>query len=254
MTLEPLERMNCYKPTKLCLLCSYRTIELKQFGKIKKGILNTRTYQQTDHGLSCSKCKSFVCIDCIKLVVPVMSRDKSNFLDLSYLQCIENMCTLKPSQITSPPDFIGHCCLVDHNIDASSSLSEAKNSHINQPSNSRSPEKLISGCIFFPEYDLFIDSPFDCMDIHAVGAEYNTTRSLVKKRKREKNSFPYKLNREEYLPARWHGVVSHEFAIEYSHLAPNPNGPPPNHWKCISLRNINIKMPHNNQKKKVCSS
>ena len=246
--------MNCYKPSKLCLLCSYRTIELKQFGKIKKGILNTRTYQQTDHGLTCSKCKSFVCIDCIKLVAPVMSRDKSNFLDVNYLQCLENICSVKPSQITSPPDFIGHCCIVDHNIEVFSSHSESNNSRINKSSYSRPPERLISGCIFFPEYDLFIDSPFDCMDIHAVGAEYNTTRSLVKKQKREKKSCPYKLNREEYLPARWHGVVSHEFAIEHSHLAPNPNGPPPNHWKYKSLRKINVKMPHSNQRQKVCHS
>ena len=184
MTLNlPWMTMNCYKPEKLCLLCSYRTIvELKQFGKTKSGILNTRTFQRTNHGLACTKCHQYICIDCINLVVPLMAKDKHLFVNTQFVDALEDVSGKQPSRIKTPQGFIGHCCLLkDVIVPTNQFVSKNVSSLSSIPKHS-----TLSGSIYFPEFDLFIDSPFDCMDIHAVGAEYNMINSPVKKRKKTK--------------------------------------------------------------------
>ena len=230
--------MNSYKSDKLCLLCSYRTIEWKQYGKTKDGILNTRTFQDTNHGLTCTKCNQFICIECINLVLPVMIKDKSKFVNTQFVDTLEQVSGMKYSSVNTPPGFVGHCCLIKDSVPKfvppSQNVSKLKH-----------PDSPLSGCIHFPEFALFIDSPFDCMDIHAVGAEYDMINVVSNKRKNN-ISGGNKFEKYQYLPARWHTVIPHQFAMKHASTSPRPNGPIPKDWKYTKLRKIKIKSPHNN--------
>ena len=84
----------------------------------------------------------------------------------------------------------------------------------------------------------------NCMDLHAVGAE---VKNVVRKAKRKRSGKPTPPQKIEYLPARWHCVVPHPFALENNSKAPIRNGVLPAGWKMMFLRNIKIKSPHNNQ-------
>ena len=194
-----------------------------------------------------------------------MTKDKSMYLNTDFIDSLERFISVKAQQ-KGGSDFIGHCCLLKEQIPSSPpSPSELSNASIKLPSDNQDPQTSaatspcydhdiappLSGCIFFPEFDLFIDSPFDSMDIHAVGAKYNVERIKLKKRKKD-GTPSFRFKRDEYLPARWHGVIDHEFACRNIDLTPISNGPIPISWKCMYLRNIKIKTPENNSIKKVC--
>ena len=184
-----------------------------------------------------------------------MKKDVRNFVDSQYFDTLVSVSLLNPKQLRTPANFIGHCCLIeknippsfqDHDLDAPAT--------IHSPSSSNLPATL-SGCIYFPEFDLFIDSPFDAMDIHAVGAEHNMVPSSYSPSKRRKTTRARtkKMVRDEYLPARWHGVISHKFATDNAAHSPSPNGPIPPDWNLVYLRDFKIKSPHNQSRtEKVC--
>ena len=229
--------MSLFKPERLCLLCSYRSIELKQYGKVRKGTSNSKTFQATNHGLICSNCNAFVCIDCIRLLIPTMKKDRAKFCNDSLLKAFIHADNTKKFPIKSPSNFVGHCCIIDD------TKSPASSDSLIDSVSSSDPSKL-SGCIFFPDFNLFVDSPISCMDIHAVGAE---TSVRWKKSKKRLSDDSQKSSKEtiEYLPARWHCVIPHTFALSHDHLAPRKNGTLPNSWSMTAFRNLKIKAPHN---------
>ena len=236
--------MNCYKPKKLCLLCSYRSIGKKQFGMIRNGIPNTKTSQQTDIGLTCMKCNSFTCIDCINLVVPVMRHDKHKFESTVFFDHLEQASSAQQSTLLdSHSEFIGHCCLIDKSFRLETDPVHP-NQHRCDRSRERSIDSQLSGCIFFPEFLLFIDSPIDCMDIHTVGGEYEMKESNKRDTCRSSSSSSKHQNKREYLPPRWHGVVPNDFAVENAMLAPDRNGEFPDDWKSMYINNHKIALPH----------
>ncbi|OEU15961.1 hypothetical protein FRACYDRAFT_240658 [Fragilariopsis cylindrus CCMP1102] len=227
--------MNCYKPKKLCLLCSYRSIEKKQFGMIRNGIPNTKTFQQTDIGLTCKKCNSFTCIDCINLVVPVMCHDKHKFESTVFFDHLEQASSAQQSTLLdSHSEFIGHCCLINKSFRLETDPVHP-NQHRCDQSRERSIDSRLSGCIFIPEFLLFIDSPIDCMDIHTVGGEYEMKESNKRDTCRlSSSSSKHQHYKHEYLPPRWGGVVPHDFAVENAMLAPDRYGEFPDDWKLIA--------------------
>ena len=246
---------------RLCHLCSFRSIELKQFGKTRDGIRNSRTYQASNSGLTCTSCNGFVCIDCIKLLTPKMEVDAKHHLDLSILEAFRFAIRAKSPSQRSPPNYIGHCCILARPTTPKKATSSSRSSDLD--SCSIMPARLtttlnfttrprLSGCIHFPEFGVFIDSPIDCMDIHAVGAESR----FVQKNKRKRNKLGHMKppSAKVYLPARWHRVIPHTYAIENDYRAPKIKAPLPQAWKTKIFNNIKIKEPHCQHTVKVSSS
>ena len=88
----------------------------------------------------------------------------------------------------------------------------------------------------------------DCMDIHAVGAESNYVSEV---RKRSSSGLIKAATKSIYLPARWHCVISHQFASENSSKSPLKNCIPPESWSTTQYRSMKIKSPHNLRINKV---
>ena len=261
-----------FTATRLCHLCSYRSIELKQFGTTRKGLLNTRTFQATNSGLTCTSCNAFVCLDCVKLLTPLIENDAKDHVDSYLLDSFHHALRSKGKTNCSPKNYIGHCCALSRprhdNVTPSSAPSKKVTTKCFSVPSTIAPSKStpassktaappesppitprLSGCIHFPEFDLFVDSPMDCMDIHAVGAE---SKFIVKnKLKRNKSGNLKPPAAEIYLPARWHRVVSHTFAASIDDKAPKANGPQPESWNSTILRNVKVKQPHCVESKKV---
>ena len=255
-------KMSSLKAPSLCLLCSCRSIELKQFGKSRKGVMNTKSFQKTHVGMKCSKCNGFVCVDCLTVLVPIITKDVNHFASSSLLRRLEEALFSITSTGVTHRGHIGHCCDVylqheEKNIMTStvektkthlktvmkcSSSSVVENSLPPTPCSTELVGRL-SGCVFFPEFDIFIDSPLECMDIHAVGAEV-TISSNRPKRKFPANDSSRK-ERNCYLEARWHCVVPPEVAAAIHDISPLPNNPIPNHWEVVLLHNIKVATPHN---------
>ena len=146
--------MNSYKSDKLCLLCSYRTIEWKQYGKTKDGILNTRTFQKTNHGLTCTKCHQFICIECINVVVPVMIKDKSKFVNTEFIDTLEQVSGKKYSCVNTPPGFVGHCCLIKGLIHPPRSTTPCPNIQIHLSVDAFISQNLL--CLLIPHLIVWI--------------------------------------------------------------------------------------------------
>ena len=237
--------MVLFNAERLCLLCSYRSIEFKQFGKIRDGETNAKTHQKTNTGLICTKCNGFVCLDCIKVLVPTMLKDSKHFISTSLLDSYIEAIALLPNKIVSPSAFIGHCCNIDTDTSPASTL--PKQDDDLQRKNHSNVGRL-SGCIFFPEFDIFIDSPMDCMDIHAVGAEYDYS---VNDLKRSIDGKPSPRTKNFYLDARWHCVIPHEYAVLVNDISPIANENIPTTWNESIFRKIRIKSPHNRKIMKV---
>lgn len=245
---------------RLCHLCSFRSIELKQFGKLRKGIRNSRTYQATNRGLLCSSCNGFVCLDCIKLLMPLMESDANHHLDSSILQAFQFATNAKPRAQVTPSNYIGHCCIISRPIiDESIESTHDSPSHSEASCKHRLPlsptfittRPRLSGCIHFPEFGIFIDSPMDCMDIHAVGAESHFVRNNKSKRNRSGKKKTPSAKANVYLPARWHRVIPHTYAVRNNDKAPKLKDQLPQSWKKMMINNLKINLPHCIHKKKV---
>ncbi len=263
--------MALFKADRLCLLCSYRSIEWKQFGKVNKaGEINAKTHQKTNSGLICSKCDKFVCIRCIKMILPAMSSDSHQFLSTDLLDHYQSALSMPIRSVSTLGNYIGHCCSIGIDStppvssDAISNIIQSDNhpssTYQNCPSAMSTPPEIttnteikvgrLSGCIFFPEFELFIDSPLDCMDIHAVGPEHRYESNRLKRGSTGDPSLERK--KVCFLPARWHCVISHEEALRVNELAPQSNSKTlPISWTTKLLHKIKINLPHNSSKKKV---
>ncbi len=214
----------------------------------------------------------------------MIEQDTKNHADSYILDSFRHAIRSKNKSNCSPQNYIGHCCVISghfrHHVQPFSVPSKMKSPKSNPvthtiispkkspaspvPANispskksPASPSKMafpksvprLSGTIHFPEFDLFIDSPMDCMDIHAVGAESNYVVKNKLKRNKEGNLKPP--TAEVYLPARWHRVVPHLFAVSVDDKAPEANAPLPESWNCTIFRNIKVKQPHSLEYKKV---
>ena len=255
MSLNPKINMNCSKFNRLCKLCSYRSIENKQYGKIRNGESNTKTFQTTDNGLICSSCNGLTCSVCMKLLIPFLQKNKDKHANNDLLHAYMNAVEMLPSPILTPAGFIGHCCNIDdYNVNVPTNVIH-KNATVTDSMKSPSVvhDGRLSGCIYFPEFQLFVDSPLDCTDIHALGAEKEVTAGLVpifKKGKFRKNDG---LRSRIYLPARWHCVILDDYARSNNDISPHRNGMLPKNWNCKFLSKIKISMPQNEDiVEKVC--
>ena len=279
--------MSLFRAERLCMLCSYRSIEWNQFGKIRRdGTVNAQMHQKTNTGLICTKCNGFVCIGCIKNILPFMSSHAKNFVSQDLYDHYKTAAIMPLKNFHTPDSYIGHCCVVGivpppiSSPPCTSSNPELDSSSPNVPSTSTVPSTLgdqshhhlkdvdttlsngaelsddalnssegvgrLSGCIFFPEFEIFIDSPLDCMDIHAVGPEHQYTINKSKRNLKGESSFERK--KECYLPARWHCVIPHYVAVEVENLAPASNDETlPTDWRIKALNRIKINLPHNNK-------
>ena len=236
--------MSLFKAKSLCDLCSYRSIELKQFGNVQNGVTNCQTHQVTNLGLTCTKCNHFVCINCIKVITPKMVKDSKHFAHQGIFNAFtEAISTASATECKTPPNYIGHCCSIarpSRDAIVEGDLNLSVDEHPTTDCNNNTAP--LSGCIFFPEFGIFIDSPFDCMDIHAVGAESNYVSNM---KKRCSSGFIKAATKTTYLPARWHCVVSHQFAYENSCKSPSKNCGRPDSWSTTLYRKMKIKSPHN---------
>ena len=274
--------MSLFNASRLCLLCSYRSIELKQFGKTRNGEINAKTHQTTDSGLICSKCDGFVCHNCISLLVPAMKLDSKHFQSTDLLDHYSHAVEHQKSTSRSPPNYLGHCCLIElptvtHNasttipkcqstkresnpIASCDTSNEPKNNHscssassknspsaqqIAVPSTSKSSHKTtspaLSGCIFYPEFNIFIDSPFHCVDVHALGEECSDEYNCLKRKMNRDSPKPTRICN---LPGRWHCVIPHNSARKLEKISPLSNGKIPSFWNVCLLRKIKVKLPH----------
>ena len=279
--------MSLFNATRLCLLCSYRSIEVKQFGKTRKGEINAKTHQITNSGLVCPKCDGFVCHNCISFLVPTMKLDSKHFQSTELLDHYSHAIAYPTSTVRSPPNYIGHCCLIEvpgeiknsqkaskyqttkaessrtgscdtrdissgtifeQTTDHSCSSSSATTSHGGQSTDHSSSSKsskrtsaALSGCIFYPEFNIFIDSPFDCVDVHALGEECSYKHNCLKRRSNGDMPKPTKICN---LNGRWHCVIPDNSAIKLEKISPSINGKIPSSWKVCFLRRIKVKTPH----------
>ena len=171
--------MSLFNAERLCMLCSYRSIELKQFGKVRKGVINAKTHQKTNTGLICTKCNGFVCVRCIEKIVPFMSSNCKHFISQDLYEHYKTAATMPLKTFCTPVDYIGHCCIVSSGL-ANPEVSQSEFAHPELPhpqSNQyslttnaahKSPEPVetrnavdasrlppvvrsLSGCIFFPK-------------------------------------------------------------------------------------------------------
>jgi len=278
--------MSLFRAERLCMLCSYRSIEWNQFGKVRRdGTVNAQTHQKTNTGLTCTKCNGFVCIGCIKKILPYMSSHAKHFVSQDLYGHYQTAAAMPLDNFHTPDCYIGHCCIVGTVPPSISSPPPSTSSTNNPKRDSSSPpvpstntstvpskdavdstsisskkgadlsddclnfsESVgrLSGCIFFPEFEMFIDSPLDCMDIHAVGPEHQYT---VNNSKRNANGEPSVERKKEcYLPGRWHCVISHCVAVELENLAPQSNDAKlPTDWRIKVFNRIKINLPHNNK-------
>ncbi len=220
--------------SRLCLLCSVRSIEVNQFGKEIKGVKNIKSFQKTNVGLNCSKCKGLVCVDCMSQLVPVMKKDSKHFISQSLLNGFNKALHSMSNNNIPLSDHIGHCCVI-------SSPTLPKRSVL--PSSPKVGR--LSGCIFFPEFDIFIDSPLECMDIHALGEETSVSSQCLKRKQSGSDTVKKKT---VLLDARWHCVIPPAVALSIHDRSPKPNDSVPPHWKDTLLHNIKVALPHNNKK------
>lgn len=280
--------MSLFNASRLCLLCSYRSIDLKQFGKTKKGEVNAKTHQTTDSGLICSRCDGFVCQNCISILVPALKHDSKHFQSIELLNHYSKALQRPTSTPSSPPNYVGHCCLIEVQADkhkasatipkckipqddtkpisstgtsnelkneqsCSSSASKASSAQqIVEPSMSKSTQKrpspALSGSIFYPEFNIFIDSPFQCVDVHALGEECSDEYNCLK---RKVNHDSPKPRRVCNLPGRWHCVVPYDSAKKLEKISPKGNGKIPSFWNVSLLHKIKVKLPHSSNEFKV---
>ncbi|OEU10743.1 hypothetical protein FRACYDRAFT_246573 [Fragilariopsis cylindrus CCMP1102] len=173
-----------------------------------------------------------------------MRHDKHKFESTVFFDHLEQASSAQQSTLLdSHSEFIGHCCLIDKSFRLETDPVHP-NQHQCDRSRERSIDSQLSGCIFFPEFLLFIDSPIDCMDIHTVGGEYKMKESNKRDTCRSSSSSSKHQNKREYLPPRWHGVVPNDFAVENAMLAPDRNGEFPDDWKSMYINNHKIALPH----------
>ena len=115
-------------------------------------------YVSSQHGLTCSKCKSFSCSFCLAMIIERATKER---LHDQWSQIVNRF--LVDGII--PSNFIGHCCEWD--VQLATNVSTAT-----------SPRRF-DGYLFLPEYQLLIDSNFGNVDIHAFGADAKYSLSPV---------------------------------------------------------------------------
>ena len=227
---------------RLCMLCSYRSIEYNRFGIVQNGEINAKTHQTTNSGLICTKCNGFVCRKCIASLHPVMMKDSKHFLSTTLVEHYSNLLSVpEGTSAISPLNYIGHCCIVGCG-------QQVLECDADTPASLSGETARLSGCVYFPEFDLFIDSTFDNVDVHILGAEYSSS-PLSKKR-----SIDRLLEGDGFSnissKGRWHCVIPHEYACKIRNEAPIANGSNPTDWKVTTFRKIRIKCPHMSDKYK----
>lgn len=167
-----------------CLFCHYRMIELKQFNED-----NCFTYQSNDFGMKCSLCNGFTCIDCLSLLSPLV-QTKISSLHKSTLKYASDIKQFVQSHI-QPQNFIGHCCLIQTNMNPKSQESEETKSDLNT-NEARDKTILLStskiymgGFLSLPEFQLFIDQPINVIDVHGLASDFLCKEFTFKTKKQK---------------------------------------------------------------------
>ena len=116
----------------------------KENRKTRKGKSNTKCFQRTNDGMTCSKCNSFVCIECLLLATHLLKQDKHLFVDQTYVNNIDTIVSdYGKKNYKSPSNCIGQCCLIEQDtpIKDTTSIKPNKITNIDTP--------ILSGCISF---------------------------------------------------------------------------------------------------------
>ena len=133
------------KKPKNCIFCSSKSIE--QSSKLS----GPKKYPHANQGLTCGKCFRFSCLPCLKLLIHIIPKELHDDWALKVLRFIQS---------GEEQGFVGSCCqFIDKN---------KKSTDIVRQGDELAGTSF-AGCLFFPEFKLLIDSPFDCVDIHGVG-------------------------------------------------------------------------------------
>lgn len=152
-------------------MCCLRHVSSVERNTVRKlGIRNIPRYECHPAGIDCTRCGMSACIECLTELVdqlpPSHAADKWCKDINEYWE-----------SGTYPKEFVGHCC----------ELSDERQKVLQEPPPQRT---RYDGHLYLPEFSLFIDSPFDCVDVHGFGGS------------------------KKVKPA-WHCVVSHKSAEAY---------------------------------------
>ena len=160
-----------------CLFCSPNSVERKQQQSIKpiQPLQEAATTKPTPQFLTCSRCGCKACFRCVSEIVDLCK--KKGIQEDKWLRTAAQFVDSKMTEAAST--FIGSCC--EHRL-TRNLMKEAgvQRQNLQQQIKlaadrvSASDQKLLDGCLFFPQYNLFIDSPNNntsFLDIHGLGRE-----------------------------------------------------------------------------------
>ena len=216
---------------KLCLGCSWRTIELKQFSA-----KNCNSYQENDEGLNCCLCGGFLCKDCAMLLHPQLVT-LQNRLHSDCMPFFNGMQQYAKSGFKhQPSSYQGHCCMISNKryesrekVELEQRQKKAKRICLLTPNQEKNNSKEVSigGAMAFPEFLLLVGVDEKSMDVLGLGPENCTN-----------------------LPARWHYVIDEEDAEQLQSAGCHPKRNMPREWNDIDLF-VSVPLPHANPNKAI---
>ena len=148
---------------------------------IKEG--SAGCFHSNKNGLICCSCGSLICNDCVKQLYPAVEAKLSSI----HKSCAPYIKALKHAYSKSEekdyrqvPNFIGNCCFIK-NLRSKEMLLE-KSRWENLESIEVKPKKrktietpsmynTMGGHMCLPEFDVIVETDFDCMDVIGLGGE-----------------------------------------------------------------------------------
>ena len=159
------------KSTKVCILCSCRTIE-----KSQSSSSNSVCYQQINTGLECSLCHQMVCSNCVNELSSHFKLREADihpeFMD--YINQIHQFSTTGYSLTYN--NYVGHCCLLHIKCENKRNLKRKQMSSSPIPMSFNIPK--FGGSFCLPEYNLLIANDTTCMDVFSLARETNISPSM----------------------------------------------------------------------------
>lgn len=160
--------MNKSNETRLCILCSHKSIERRRKRVVPWLISNKE-------GLVCGVCNRFSCLFCLSSIIKSCNEsqyEKAIGASKVWLNQVNEFIM----EQKEPREFIGHCCYLKRSPNIINNvLKPASTREVCDKSSMIS----LAGCIYFPEFRLIVDSPINCVDIHGLGREGSGKNNLT---------------------------------------------------------------------------
>lgn len=200
---------------KICLFCSWKTIES---ARVNAGCIPS-DFATGKNGLICSCCQSYSCDTCLTEITNAIHDKEADQWTRQVTTYLKNG--------EKPRHFKGHCCEYKMQKKLLSSADE----------DNANCEMYLDGYLHLPEYDLLIDSPFHCVDVHGLGACYDNDQN------------------EKHFDGAYHCVISHECARKLAKFKSDINLKKLAEDCDVEYKMIEFEDPHTTmikERKKVC--